>query len=85
MGYDSYLCIGIDSFFTGKKIEQLRIQQELTVEAFCEKLGVSTTAYYKWVQGRSTPTLEHLLMIKELSKVPLDDLVVSREEYPEEH
>lgn len=84
MGFDNYLYIGIDNFFTGKKIEQLRIQQGLTVEAFCEKLNVSTTAYYKWLSGRSTPTLEHLLMIKELSKVPLDDLVVPQEEYPEE-
>ena len=84
MGFDNHLYVGIDNFFTGQKINQLRMQQGLTAESFCNRLGVSTTSYYKRISGRSTPTPEHLLMIKELSRVPPDDLVVSWEENPKE-
>ena len=84
MGFDNYIYVGIDSIITGQKIEQLRIQQGLTVEVFCEHLGISSTAYYKWIQGRSLPTLDHLVVLRRMCNISLDDIVISREDFDEE-
>ena len=81
---DHYIYIGIDNIITGQKIEQLRIQKGLTVEAFCEHLGISSTAYYKWVQGRTLPTLDHLIILRKMCNIPLDDIIITREDIQEE-
>ena len=79
MGFDSYLCIGIDAIITGKRIEKLRIQGGYTVEQFAEMLGVSPNAYYKWVRGENLPALDTLVVIKRCCGIPLDDIVATLE------
>ena len=81
---DYYYNIGIDSIFTAQRIEQLRLNRGETVEQFTERIGISPSAYYKWMQGKSLPSLDHLIILRKMCNVPLDDIVITREGFERE-
>lgn len=67
---------GIDKIKTGQKIKQLMADKGLTpldVQKALNLTVVQTT--YHWMNGRSLPSIDHLLELSVLFGVPVDDIV----------
>ena len=59
----------------GIQIKKLREKNDLTQEAFAEKIYVSRQAVSKWENGRGVPDIENILSISERFDVSLDELI----------
>ncbi|MBC2262790.1 helix-turn-helix transcriptional regulator [Listeria sp. FSL L7-0091] len=57
------------------RIKQLRKGNELSQEELAEKIGVSRQAISKWETEKSFPDIENLLIISEVFKINLDELI----------
>ena len=67
----------IDMKATGRRIQQLRERQGLSVRALQDLLGFEQPqAIYKWQRGESLPTVDHLLMLSRIFGVPMQDLLM---------
>lgn len=74
---DRMICISIDMEETGKNIRRKMIQKGYTVEDIMEITGVSTEqAVYKWLGGKSLPSLETLLVMSRIFEVDVSELLV---------
>lgn len=69
----------LDLAATGARIRQLRTQNEFSVDALAEDLGVSAQAVYKWESGRSMPSIDNLVCLAYLFDVRIDDIVIKKE------
>lgn len=69
----------LDLAATGARIRQLRIQNESSVDALAEDMGVSVQAVYKWESGRSMLTIDNLVCLAYLFDVRIDDIVIKKE------
>lgn len=58
-----------------EKLQQLRLQRNLTQEQLAEQLYVSRTAISKWESGKGYPNIESLKYISKLFSVSIDDLL----------
>ena len=67
----------IDAELTGKKIGELMHAFSVDVKTLANSLGVSSQAVYKWLNGKSLPTLENLFQISRIFDVPMDEIVKS--------
>lgn len=65
----------IDIIKVGKKIETLRSTANLTQSELANKLYVSHQAVSKWERGLNLPSIETMVMITDLFKVSIDDLI----------
>lgn len=72
---NSYMYVGIDMPGTGARIKALRQKNHFTVEALCEILCVSPQAIYKWQNGESLPTLDNIMVLSDIFKVKVEDIV----------
>lgn len=54
------------------------MQNEFSVDALAEDMGVSVQAVYKWESGRSMPTIDNLVCLAYLFDVRIDDIVVKK-------
>ena len=62
---------------TGANIRAIRKQRGLSVKDLQDIFGFATPqAIYKWQQGKCLPTLDNLLALSRLLKVPMEDLLV---------
>lgn len=61
----------------GDKLKQYRINEGLSQEQLAEKIGVSRQAITKWETKRGLPDVENMIILAELFKLTLDELVVS--------
>ena len=69
----------IDLSRTGQKIRQLRLTSGLSVKQLQSAFGFSTPqAIYKWQRGDTMPTIDNLIVLSELFRVPIDDILVRR-------
>lgn len=59
----------------GKRIREVRIKSQMTVERFAEVLMVSEQAVYKWQRGQSMPDILKLAQISEEFHVSTDYLI----------
>lgn len=59
----------------GKKIKQLRSQQNITQEELAEKLFVSRVTVSKWESGRGYPNLDSLKLMAKVFYTSIDDLL----------
>lgn len=67
----------IDMELTGKNIELLRKQNNMTVKELQNKFGFETPqAIYKWQRGTTLPTVDNLVILSILFKVKIDDIIV---------
>ena len=67
----------IDMVNTGANISALRKKNGLTVKEVQDVLGFNTPqAIFKWQRGDSLPTLDNLVILADLFKVGIDDIVV---------
>lgn len=72
----NYNYVGIDLEATGAKIKALRIINRYTVEDLCEIFCVSPQAIYKWQKGICLPTLDNMMVLSDLFRVKVEDIVV---------
>ena len=63
----------------GTQIKQLREKNNLTQEAFAEKIYVSRQAVSKWENNRGIPDIENIIMISEIFDISLDELIKGNE------
>lgn len=68
----------------GQRLKELRNKNNITQEEFADKLYVSRQTISNWENDKSYPDIHSLLMISELFKISLDDLVKGDIEIMEE-
>lgn len=57
------------------RLKQLRLSMNLTQEEIAQKIGLSTTGYYKYEVGKTTPKLDVIVKLKNVFKVNIDWLI----------
>ena len=62
----------------GDKLRQIRANQGLSQEQLAEKIGVSRQAITKWETNRGLPDVENMIILAEIFKVTLDELMLQR-------
>ncbi|MDE7106236.1 MAG: helix-turn-helix domain-containing protein, partial [Anaeroplasmataceae bacterium] len=60
-----------------EKIKKIREKEDLSQEAFAERLGVSRQTVINWEKGKSTPTFELLMLIANEFHIEINSLVQS--------
>ena len=63
----------------GDNIVKMRTVKSLSREELAEKLSVSVDTVTLWENGQATPTIEHLILLKEIFGVQIDDLLCATE------
>ena len=67
----------IDMERTGARIEELRKQSGYTVKELQAAMSpISYQAIYKWQQGQAVPSVDNLIILSELFRVPIDQIIV---------
>ena len=62
----------------GDRLKQIRADQGLSQEQLAEKIGVSRQAITKWETNRGLPDVENMIILAEIFKVTLDELILER-------
>ncbi len=62
---------------TGERIQQLRIERGLTAKQITDTLGLTHHSYYKWVWGKSAPSVDSLIGLADILGVKIDDIIVA--------
>ena len=71
----------IDLKATGQNIKELRISRGYTVKDLQNYMGFdSPSAAYKWERGESLLSIDHLFALAKLFEVPIEEILVMREE-----
>lgn len=60
----------------GDKLKQYRLNEGLSQEQLAEKIGVSRQAITKWETKRGLPDVENMVILAEIFKLTLDELVL---------
>ena len=60
----------------GDKLKQYRLNEWLSQEQLAEKIGVSRQAITKWETKRGLPDVENMVILAEVFKLTLDELVL---------
>ena len=68
----------------GDKLKQYRLKEGLSQEQLAEKIGVSRQAITKWETKRGLPDVENMIILAELFKLTLDELVLEEVKKQEE-
>ena len=68
----------------GDKLKQYRLNEGLSQEQLAEKIGVSRQAITKWETKRGLPDVENMIILAELFKLTLDELVLEEVKKQEE-
>ena len=68
----------------GDKLKQYRLKEGLSQEQLAEKIGVSRQAITKWETKRGLPDVENMIILAELFKLTLDELVLKEVKKQEE-
>lgn len=67
----------IDMIRTGKNINRLRKQANLSVKDLQNIFGFATPqAIYKWQQGAALPSIDNLVVLAAVLQASLDDILV---------
>ena len=75
----------LDKKMTGRRIKELRLAAGLSVNDLVQRIDLITPqAVYKWESGRVNPGIENLVLLSEVLKVPIDDIIVKRSTGDEE-
>ena len=66
---------------TGKRIRRLLKENGVTVREVQEQMELeSPQAVYKWLGGKSTPSIENLLILAKMLYIPMEELLVLENE-----
>lgn len=67
----------------GDRLKQIRTSQGLSQEQLAEKIGVSRQAITKWETKRGLPDVENMIILAEIFKITLDELVLQETQLQE--
>lgn len=67
----------------GNKLREMRTNQGLSQEQLAEKIGVSRQAITKWETNRGLPDVENMVILAEIFKMTLDELVLQEKKLQE--
>ena len=67
----------------GNKLKEMRTNQGLSQEQLAEKIGVSRQAITKWETNRGLPDVENMVILAEIFKMTLDELVLQEKKLQE--
>lgn len=74
---NGYICPVIDVKKTGKRIQELREQNGMSVRTLQEILGFSSPqAIYKWQWGQALPDIANLIFLARLWHVNVENILV---------
>lgn len=59
----------------GQKLKEIRKNEGLSQEQLADKIGVSRQAITKWETGKGLPDMENMMILAEIFKTTLDELV----------
>lgn len=68
----------VDLTATGRRIEELRKANGLSVIELSEIIGVTIQAIYHWQYGMKLPTIDNLVVLASVFGVTIDEIVVTR-------
>ena len=68
----------------GDKLKQYRLKEGLSQEQLAEQIGVSRQAITKWETKRGLPDVENMIILAEIFKLTLDELVLEEVKKQEE-
>ena len=68
--------LGINLIKTGENIEALLRQNKMSSYKLADTLGVSQACVSKWVNGLCPPSTDHLVALKQIFNVSIDDILV---------
>ena len=60
----------------GDRLKQFRIKEGLSQEQLADKIGVSRQAITKWETKKGMPDIENMVILAEIFKLTLDELVL---------
>lgn len=67
----------IDIRATGQNIARLRNNTGITIRQMQDILGFGTPqAIYKWQRGDALPTIDNMVVLADMFKVRIDDIIV---------
>ena len=73
----SPIYVMIDLTATGKRIKQLMMENHVTVKDLQEACGLERPqAIYKWLSGKSLPSMENMVVIRIMLHTTIDDILV---------
>lgn len=65
---------------TGKNIDRLRKESNLSIKELSQILGFTTPqAVYKWVHGKNLPTLDNIVILAHIFHVTINEIIVTEE------
>lgn len=77
MGEEMLTMPTIDMEATGRNITRLRKAAGLTVRDLQDIFGFATPqAIYKWQHGTAMPTIDNLVVLAAVLKVPMDEIIL---------
>lgn len=66
----------IDVNATGKNIKNMMVKNNMTVKDLQRVFGFSTgQAIYKWISGKSLPSIDNMVVIAAVFDVKIDDII----------
>ena len=69
----------IDMAATGSNIVKMRKKAGMTVKDLQAVLGFATPqAIYKWQRGETVPTVDNLIVLASVFRVPIDEIVARK-------
>lgn len=66
-----------------EKLKDIRKSEGLSQEQLAEKIGVSRQAITKWETGKGLPDIENMVILAEIFKTTLDELILDTSQKPE--
>ena len=74
----SPIYVMIDLTATGNRIKQLMIENHVTVKDLQEACGFERPqAIYKWLSGKSLPSMDNMIIIRIMLHTTIDDILVT--------
>lgn len=71
----------IDVRATGRKIQQLREEKNLSVQEVSDYMGfMQPQAVYKWQSGKTLPTVDNLYALSKLFETTIEEIIVEKGE-----
>ena len=75
----------IDVLATGEQINRLRLAQEISVKDIQHVFGFTTpNAVYKWINGKNLPTIDNLVILADIFKTTIDDIICTENNFRRE-
>ena len=67
----------IDMAATGRNIRAMRVAAGMTIKDIQDACSISATAVTKWQKGYAVPTIDNMVILADIWKVRIDDIVVT--------